>query len=356
MPVKPRAAVVIGRFQPFHNAHKQLIDFALEQAESVVICLGSCYQPRTMKNPWTFHERMDMIRRVYLHTREKDWDRITVVPLRDHHYSNHLWVAEVQNRVGQAIEQWIAKDPETRESVFGKVKREEIVLVGHQKDDSSFYLSIFGWRALDPGKFKDINATDLREQFLENGGNMSDDLPIQVRELMGLLRTTPAYQRLTEEYQFLKQYREQWKSTPFPVQFVTVDAVVTQAGHVLLVKRKGAPGEGLWALPGGFVNPKEKIEEAVIRELREETCAHIAPEALVPTAQRVYDHPDRDLRGRIITHAFLFRLPEKDHLPRVQGGDDAAEAQWFSLGDFLGMEQEIYSDHFHIINDLLQKE
>jgi bifunctional NMN adenylyltransferase/nudix hydrolase len=69
----------------------------------------------------------------------------------------------------------------------------------------------------------------------------------------------------------IEKYKESWKAAPFPPTFVTVDAVVVQSGHVLLVKRKAMPGAGLWALPGGFLNQEETLLDGAIRELKEET-------------------------------------------------------------------------------------
>jgi bifunctional NMN adenylyltransferase/nudix hydrolase len=62
----------------------------------------------------------------------------------------------------------------------------------------------------------------------------------------------------------------------------------------------------------------------------------------------VFDHPDRSLRGRIITHAFLFRLPERRELFSVTGGDDARSANWHRLGDL--RPEQFFEDHWSIIN------
>ena len=62
---------------------------------------------------------------------------------------------------------------------------------------------------------------------------------------------------------------------------------------------------------------------------------------------RVFDAPARSLRGRVITHAFLFRLPERRTLAQVKGGDDAAHARWYRLGEL--SPDMLFEDHWSII-------
>ncbi|MGR4884455.1 NUDIX hydrolase [Streptomyces sp. LARHCF249] len=118
---------------------------------------------------------------------------------------------------------------------------------------------------------------------------------------------------------------------------VTVDlAVFTVRGgrlHVLLIRRGQQPYEGAWALPGGFVTPRESAETAARRELAEETGL---PENVVAALHleqlRTYSEPDRDPRMRVVSVAFtalVADLPE----PAAQGGGDAAHARWVPVGE-----------------------
>jgi 8-oxo-dGTP diphosphatase len=115
---------------------------------------------------------------------------------------------------------------------------------------------------------------------------------------------------------------------------VTVDVVVIaqMGGHctVLLVQRRNPPFAGLWALPGGFVEPHETLEMAARRELREETG--LEPARLEQLA--AFGDPGRDPRGWIISVAFLTHLDESDLQERdLQAGSDAAEVSWFDVHD-----------------------
>ena len=120
------------------------------------------------------------------------------------------------------------------------------------------------------------------------------------------------------------------------------------------IQRGDFPGKGLWALPGGFLEQRERLFQGAMRELVEETrlavLASSLADALVDV--KVFDHPDRSLRGRTITHAHFFDL-QTEHLPDVEADDDAAQARWVPIGQLAGMEDRFFDDHFHILNQFL---
>ena len=93
---------------------------------------------------------------------------------------------------------------------------------------------------------------------------------------------------------------------------------------LLLIRRKNHPFKGSWALPGGFLEPGESIEECLLRELDEETGA--VPSAFFPLG--MYSKPGRDPRGWIITEAFVSVIRGDSE---VRGGDDAEDARWFDV-------------------------
>ncbi|GAB4155606.1 MAG: NUDIX domain-containing protein [Planctomycetota bacterium] len=131
----------------------------------------------------------------------------------------------------------------------------------------------------------------------------------------------------------------------YPRPMVTVDVVMLGIDEselqVLLVKRGREPFRDMWALPGGFVDTHETLEEAATRELFEETG--LTAHNLYP--HRPYSDPERDPRGRNISFAYLSLMlrEEKD----VVAGDDASEVRWFSIDKL----PSTAFDHDQIIHD-----
>jgi len=134
-------------------------------------------------------------------------------------------------------------------------------------------------------------------------------------------------------------------SYAYPRPALTVDALVFAGSgpdrRILLIKRGKAPFQGMWALPGGFVDMEETLEQACLRELEEETGLRLGKMEQF----RVFDAVDRDPRHRTISVVFYALLPEP---VSVCGGDDAAEARWFPLIDCppLAFDHRIIIDMF----------
>jgi hypothetical protein len=104
---------------------------------------------------------------------------------------------------------------------------------------------------------------------------LQHDLPAGVAPILSSWLESAEFRRLREELQAIRRSLETYGAGPFvTVDAVTVDAVVQAAGHVLLVQRGRAPGKGLWALPGGFLEPGETLLCGALRG-REETKLHI---------------------------------------------------------------------------------
>ena len=346
-------AVFIGRFEPFHNAHKRVIDKALSVADKVIVLIGSANKPRSIKDPFFVDERQVMIRSSFpAHVAKK----MIFGELRDFPYSDDRWMREVQAQVSEAI----AAD----NLVLNSPKK--VCIVGHFKDSATDYLRMFPqWKLVDAPNHEQRSATDLRTLMFDAASNPADAVgkwtlvqsavPDGVHAFLQEFAKGSAFAQLVKEHGFVKGYKAQFAALLYPPIFCTVDAVVVHSGHILLVKRGAEPGKGLWALPGGFVNQNEYLLDACMRELREETRLKIPEPVLRGSikAQRVFDRPDRSTRGRTITHAYYFDFPTGD-LPQVKGGDDAVKAKWMPLAEFFEFaESSMFEDHFGIITAFL---
>lgn len=334
----------IGRFQPFHIGHHKVITNALSRAESVVVLIGSANQPRSYRNPWTWQERAAMIKDSF---DPAEAARIKCEPLEDMPYNDELWVEQVQHLVLKNL-------PGNSDSFFATgMKDYNIGLIGYAKDHTSYYLNLFPtWGSVNVEQEVIYNATDIRNDYFTASPRIPwRILPKGTTDFLGKFIESSTFITLVEEQKYIDGYRKSWANTPYPVTFVTTDAVVVQSGHVLMIERRAAPGKGLMALPGGFLNPKETLEEGMLRELREETKLKV-PEPVLRgniKAVKTFDNPNRSARGRVITQAFLINLPSGP-LPKVKGSDDARAAFWVPLATLDGAK--CFEDHYHIIRHL----
>lgn len=327
------ALVFIGRFSPFHKGHETVIKQALFKAEKVVVVVGSSFAARSLRNPFTFDERKAMIKSVF------PTDSVLVVPVSDYPYDDNKWVNAIQKIVDKTV-----PDAKT------------IGLIGHNKDSTSYYLNIFPkWKNhVEVKNYMGLNSTDIRKILLDTNEHLSSEsylnaTHISVQNIITTIMRTSYWITLEQEYTMIQKYKEAWKSAPFPPTFMTVDTVVVQSGHVLLVKRGDMPGKGLWALPGGFLNQDETMLDGAIRELKEETKIKIPIPVLKGSIKesKTFDAPNRSSRGRTITQAFYIDLGVGE-LSKVKGGDDAEKAFWIP---FNKLKQELFFEDHHAILD-----
>ena len=136
----------------------------------------------------------------------------------------------------------------------------------------------------------------------------------------------------------------------WPRPMVSVDAAVFSfSGNrvkLLLIKRGNEPFKGKWGLPGGFVDIDEELEDAVVRELAEETGLVNVPLEQMHT----FGNVGRDPRGRQIT--VVFTGIAKKGQTRIKAGDDAAEAQWF---DMEKLPKDMAFDHNKVVELAVRK-
>jgi len=344
-------AVFIGRTNPWHRGHTAVLKSAAKTADSALVLSGSAYRPRSWKNPFTFSERKAFIANVASALNIP----VNVLPLVDTLYNDRAWQGNVRLAV-EAHMRTQELDPTTT----------RVVLTGFDKDKSSRYLKWFPeWEMLPCPAYKVngqvLNASDFREAFFLH--EKSEDKlaktygDLEVKTIFDWRdRNQAAYDAVQEEGTFIEGYKaksyaaQQVFGHPIPIN--TVDAVIVQAGHILLVKRGEAPGRGLWALPGGHIEPSETAEQAVVREVYEEALD--MPKGAMTgriRERRVFDHPERSERGWVRTEAFRMELMERDSLEKVRAASDADEARWFPLHSVT--PDILFEDHFDIIQAMV---
>lgn len=355
--------VFIGRFQPFHNGHLHIIKEAAKRADRVIVVLGSAHSSRSLRNPFTFKERAEMIRSAVpdeIQNIPGQDSGLYITEVIDHPYNEQGWLREVQISVNSVM------------TLSGCMAGPggKVGLIGHQKDESTYYLKMFpNWDVIDVDQSEfvhyiesnsdeAISATAVRKRYFASStwplAPEMKHVPEAIIEFLDTFEKTVEYLKLQSEWHINEKYKESWNRSPYEPIFVTTDAVVVQSGHILMVERGAEPGKGLFALPGGFVGNLEKLEDSMIRELREETKLKVPEPVLRGSIKktRVFDAPYRSDRGRTITHAYLIELNGNDHgLPSVKGSDDAKHAAWIPLAA-LNSEQ-IFEDHYHIITELV---
>lgn len=343
--IKPYNTIVyIGRFQPFHNGHYSVLDQARKLAKQVICIVGSANEPRTYKNPFTWDERCDMIYNSFYGNNIDP--NVIVCRVESSPYNDDAWVAQVQKIVGnQTVNE---------EGV-------PIGLMGFNKDETSYYLKMFPqWEFIEAALVEPLDATKIRDMYFTdrevNFNWFIGVMPAGAIDTLQKFYKTPEYWQVVREKVFIADYKRQYESFQYPPTFVTTDAVVFFAGHVLMVKRKAEPGKGLWAFPGGFLNAKtdKSLEDAMIRELREETGIKVPEKVLKGSIEdvKVFDAIDRSARGRTITHAFHIVLDDIENpMPRVKGADDAEKAMWIPISEV--KRNECFEDHFAILQHFL---
>jgi len=341
--------VVIGRFQIPHHGHFRLFKEALEQSRRVIIAIGSCNLGRSLRNPFSFEQRVSMIEHcdvpeITAALRDK---RLIFVPLEDSLYSDTWWVEQVQRKINAAI------DNDRRSNTLEwMLPPATIALIGCNKDDSSYYLSMFPqWPFIELTPERTYAATECRNAYYEFGPhNRSVQNKLHDYTTQGVIQALQyipdfVHKNLQDRFKYVKEYQAEWGTGPFE----TVDAVVIQSGHVLCIKRGGESfNSNLWALPGGFKNDGESTLAGAKRELKEETTLDLVTS--FSDAYYTFDKDDRDDRAKIITHGFLFKLDDGP-LPEVEGTDDAVEARWVPLVDLRA--DNMYGDHYFIIRKLI---
>lgn len=344
-----KLALVIGRFQPIpHAGHFELFEAAQKAAEHVLVVAGSAFAAPNIRNPVPHQIRLQVLENAIFN--RHNINQFSFAWARDFLYDDAKWVEQIQRTVRDWFENWSQEyDPR------------KVVVVGSDKDETTYYLRIFGFDFMHVENKKDIDGTRVREaMFNPDTGKILDLIAnnlINASDLSHLYDHWPikSQELMVEEYRIIKKYQDSWKSAPYAPTFVTTDAVVICNGHILMVKRGASPGIGQLALPGGFLEPNIKIFDNCIKELYEETNIGI-PEKVMRgsvVSSEVFDHPLRSTRGRTITHAYVFNLVGENRLPKIKGcPTETVGCRWVSFAEIRENAHMIFEDHASIIETL----
>jgi bifunctional NMN adenylyltransferase/nudix hydrolase len=307
----------------------------LSLGEQVVVIVGSANQPPTVKNPFSVDDRVTMLQNS-IHS-----NRVSYEHVRDFIHDDSKWASKVRKII----------------SNYAVVN---VAIIGHEKDESSFYLKMFKNWTFIPVELVGYNLSGsiIRDILFSGNGSLEQVkgmVPAFVYNFLSEYVKGFECSTLVGEFLGYKTNRNVYSTLPYPPVFVTVDVVFECNRHVLLIKRKHIPGIGLMALPGGFLdaNNDKSLKHAAIRELIEETGIDIPEEELMDhiVGVKVFDAPNRSLRGRTITHVYHIKFIDYD-LPYVKGSDDALEATFVPIKTI--DSNFMFEDHFEIIMSFLE--
>lgn len=206
--------IFIGRFQPFHLAHQAVIQEAFKHSKSVIILLGSAqpeegfsetsFRPdarvercssRTLKNVFTASEREEMIRAAFTPEQQSQLYFAGLVDV----FNDAKWTAMVKRAVQDIVEHSI------QSGNCGTVSK--VGLIGHFKDQSSYYLSLFPeWPLVELDNYFQLSATPIREQYLLGHLPTLAQVPASTLSFLINFQPTSTYSALQQQaQQSLKQ-------------------------------------------------------------------------------------------------------------------------------------------------------
>src|SRR3546814_433476 len=354
-----------GRFQILHEGHVANFKAMAKKCQRPIINIGSITQSRETPNFLDFQERKSLWESALIGGFGADPPAPTSIIGQADLGNPVSWASAVEQKVSQVILHHAGNPDDADVAIFG-----------HRKDPTSFYLDDFPNYVLEEvSAVEGKSSTQLRNELFHFADSAYADkwlntaIPYWNVDVLRDFMQTSWFEDLLIEQKKIDEAAKAWEGSPYPVIFNTADAIIVQGNKLLMVKRRGYPGKGLWALPGGFLNHRERVIEAAIREATEETGIDVSKtvlrNALVDTFFE--DNPWRSTRGRTITFASIFHLKPTPRgktpaerrksmaLPYVKGMDDAELADWKTFDEVRAMRSSIFEDHAILIDRALER-
>jgi bifunctional NMN adenylyltransferase/nudix hydrolase len=320
---KPTLGIFIGRFQPLHAGHREVIRQVSKEVQKTsglgLVLIGSANVARSVKNPWTLQERRIELRNFLFH---EGITNVNLSCLNDYKYSDSQWL----NDVTSIVNEYNANDTYT------------VKLFGFAKEGNDYLDWFPQYEFINVTTPYDVCSTDIREQWFQ-------------KESHRFVNSVIA------DWDYFKKEKALFRDYPFKetLNFNCADAILECCGHILLIKRGAAPGKGNWALPGGFKNANETFQDCAIRELMEETNVRVPEKVLRGSivSSKLFDSPTRGQgipRNTLAIHIKVLAGADGS-LPRAKGMDDAVEAKWFPISVIMN-NISMHDDHAAIISTM----
>lgn len=341
-----KVGMLICRLQPRHIGHNAIIQQAAEQCDHLMVLIGSANRPRSIRNPWTYEERMtDLVSALP----KLVPNGFSVYPLNDYRYANAQWTSDVE----ASIVHLMASNP----PYFSGYSMEPI-LFGHDKPGNDYLKDFRHWKFINLDSPYPGCSTDIREHMFSILAKPDVD-PVRHLDSHCELSGTDAtfssiHQHLVDDWRWLDAEQKTFADYKFKetLQFNCSDAVVECDGHILLIKRGNSPGKGCWALPGGFKENNETFADCAFRELTEETNLRVPEKKLRGSVQKVelFDDPHRGhgIPRNTVAYYIKIEADPNGEKPRVTPKSDAVEAKWWPFYDVLN-KLHMHDDHQDII-------
>jgi bifunctional NMN adenylyltransferase/nudix hydrolase len=308
-----KVGVVFVRCQPFHKGEMFLLSKALEIVDELIIIVTSVQKMRTLDNPFLSEEIFSLMKKYIGKKRIRN-----VIGVGDLLYDEDHWLLQANRIILENISE----------------KDEEFYIIGHKNDKNDFY-GMFDFDFIDVCDFTDHGSEykvtdDILYEYFKNS-KISDEV-VDKKLLQKFMQT--------DEYLDLKiQFKN--NENLFPAIFTCVDALVICNKHFLLVKRKD---NGLYALPGGFLDASELLIDSCKKNVKEKTGLTLNNSDVI--GMHVFDYVNRSKIGRAISNCYFFVLDEKE-LPKVKGSGEFVEAEWVYFDDL--QDLTFHEDHYSII-------
>ena len=338
-------AIFIGRFQPFHVGHLYNVQRSLSISQKVIIIIGSVLRAPSIKNPFSFNMRKQMIIDDLSYAKI-DLTRIIIESVCDWLYDKKKWKDTVHSKVYQ----------------YARIE-DIVAIVGHKKDASSYYLNYFpDWQYISIGNYKELCSTHFRKSYFTKGkiliGYMISHKSDQgTFKALVKFKKVKVFQTLRKEYRIALAYSNYWQSKILQPIFVTLNSMVVINYKILLIQRKYPPAQGLWGFPGGYLEQQECIIDGIFHKLFKNTKLNVSRKYLEKNHYEtcVFDGFDRSSISRMVTHLGLFIINGID-LPIVTAGDNAKVAKWFDISTICKrMSAQLTDGHYQIIRYVLNK-